>query len=371
MRLGETTINNQIERKNLTPIESSAITLTDEYRFCRYNDRVMIEVQEPYSHFELLSKEKFEEIAYPLLGGISRSRMNDVFEYLISTVQDLSDNDRFILFGNLADPTEHITVWDMDELEIRNDILPDDCVLRLQHTLNSHALMTSSKPLQFIMDLAGNDQGLYDDIMQSLAPIVMKTKPEGVIWWVGDNTDGITLLTDALRRIFSGLLSDISMNHLIGGRNISALNNKLGNVAGCGNSQIDDTEVYKNIGSHQSFNVRKFHSQNGLEIKGNVHHIFSANTAPTFKGKNKSIEKRTHVIPFHDQTHDRQYKLTDDILDQLIAEMCRYAIRIKQQGYRYNWSAATTAASYGYDAESIIEDTAPMSLSSSPLEFRW
>ena len=371
MRLGETTINNQIEREYLTPIESSAKTLTDQYRFCRYNDQVMIEKHEPYGHFVPMPKERFEEIAYTLLGGISRSRLNDVFEYLISTVPDLSHNNRFILFGNLADSKKHVTVWDTNGLKLRGDVLSEDCVFRSPCPVKSHTLTTNSKPLPFIMSLAGGDQGLYDDIMQSLAPIIMKRKPDGVIWWVGDNTDGKTLLMDALHRIFPGLLSDISIQRLIVGRNVLALNDKLGNIAECGNNQIEDAEVYKNIGSHQSFQVHKFHSQRSIEIRGNTHHIFIAKAAPIFKTKNLSIQRRTHVISFHEQAHSRPHKLTDNFFGQMVAEMCRYAVRLKQQGYCYNWSEATLAESDGYDAESSPKETALVSSNSSPLEFRW
>lgn len=372
MLKNEISTNNQIAREQPTQIEASAAALTDQYRIIRFNERVMIEKQEPYRHFVALHKDKFEEIAYPLLSGISRVRLNDVFAYIINAAPDLSHNGHLILFGNLDNPRAHLTAWDMNTLEIRSDILPDDCVLRSPHIIKRQMLLRNNRPLPLILSLAGGDEDVYGDIMQSLAPLVMSKKPYGVIWWIEGEENGKAMLMDALRRIFLGLLSSISMKGLIGGRNVLALKGKLGNIADCGDNQIENNEVYKNIGSHQNFRIHKFHSQRDIEIDGNVHHIFSASAAPAFKTKNHSTESRTHIIRFSKMLgKNRRYTLTDEFLSQLIAEMCRYAIRLKEQGYRYKWSTATKAASDSYDTESSEKETVPVGLSSSPPKIRW
>jgi hypothetical protein len=367
MRESEQAIYDQIDRQLGRPatavmtIDDAATTVLMRHRVIRFRDNAMIKVQKPYMHFASMDKEAFDQIAYPLIGGISRNRMSDTFAYLRGTAENFIDNDRYILFGA---GTNYPTVWDMEKLEMRTDVLPDDCVWRSPYTMKEPAFTHRDKPIPFILSLAGGNTGLYSDIMQSFAPLLMARKPDGVIWWTGDGTDDKLAIINALHKIFPNQLSAISVKQLIGGRsNTPLLNGVLGNIAE-DSGQITDTEIYKNIGTHQNFRVHKYHSQHGIEIRGNVHHIFSANNAPNFITKSLSAQWRTHVIPFSEQLgSEPPPTITDDFLGRLIGEMCRYAVRIKQQGYVYRWSGAGMEGGKPKPALGRPDTTLP--------EFRW
>jgi hypothetical protein len=206
------------------------------------------------------------------------------------------------------------------------------------------------------MSLAGNDSGLYDDIMQSLAPLVMDKKPDGVIWWVGDGANGKSTLMDAIYRIFPGQLASLTVKGLVDGRDAPMLNGVLANVVKeSSEGRVDDTERYKAIGTHEGFRVHKFHSQDDILIRGNLHHIFSANSVPIFNDKGWSARRRTFVVPFKqvfqsDPTFEER-TFTPEFFGELIMEMCRYARKLRDQGYRYKWSAQTLGAKEEYDTE--------------------
>lgn len=347
-------------------------TVAKMERIVRFRGRPMILDYTRFPHFVPLHKERFDKIAYPILGGVSRSRINDVYSYLANTAEDLSDNEHLIGFGYIDDDMELTddgrlkladnmlppTVWDMDALEMNTGLPIDYTVWRSPYSkvLPNKDAESNSLPIPFIMSLAGGDQGLYDDIMQSLAPIVMKRKPDGVIWWVGDGANGKSTLMDAIYRIFPGQLSSITVKRLVDGRDTPSLNGTLANVVKeSSEGRIDDTEIYKSIGTHENFRVHKFHSQDDIEVRGNVHHIFSANSIPTFNDKGYSARRRTFIIPFTQRFEsDPEFEektFTPELFGQIITEMCKYAIRLKRQGYRYKWSAKTLAAKLEYDKE--------------------
>lgn len=350
-----------------TIVQKNTQTVAEQYRVIRFRGRGMIMVYEPYPHFIPLHKENFDRIAYPLLGGVSRSRMNDCFSYLVNTAEDLTPYEDLILFGsteagedgkpkNLAEGAL-TTVWDMDELMI-SSAPPSSCVWR-----SPYAKVVPPKdengqriPIKWIMDLAGGDRDVYDDIMQSIAPLIMKRKPDGVVWWVGDGANGKSTLMDAIYRIFPGQLSSITVKRLTDGRDTPSLNGTLGNIVKeSSEGRIDDTEIYKSIGTHENFRVHKFHSQDDIEIRGNLHHIFSANTIPSFNDKGYSARRRTIVIKFTQRFESdplfEQKTFTPEMFGQLIMELAIYANQIKRQGYRYKWSAKTLAVQADYGAE--------------------
>lgn len=343
MRDDEQALYDQIERDLLdlpaanSAIEAAAMVVQLHYRIIRFRGTVMIKVPNPYPHFVPMSKEMFEWAAKPLLGYIPRRHLNAVYDYLISTADNLTTYGRYILFGAA---TNQQMIWDMEQLAVRTDVLPDDCVWRTPYTL-----APTAKPIPFIMDLAGGDVGLYSDIMQSLAPLVMAQKPVGVIWWIGDNVDGKNALVDALNKIFPDQLTSLTVKQLNGGRsNTPLLNGALGNVAVDRGGQITSTDIYKSIGTHEDFSMHRYHSQSGIVVRGNVHHIFSASQAPTFYTRNLSIDRRTHTLPISQSDKIQTHTLPDRLLGQLVAEMCRYALEVKRQGYSYKWSAVTLTA---------------------------
>lgn len=338
------------------------------YRIARFRGRPMVLVNEPFPHFRPLHREMFDKIAYPILGGVSRSRMSDVFAYLGNTAEDLTENDHLIAFGDPTIPEDgsappRIMVWNSAELEWEHEALYSLAVWRSPYSplladvaMDEVAGGKERRRLPFIMSLAGNDVGIYDDIMQSIAPLVMGRKPDGVIWWVGDGANGKSTLMDALWRIFPGQLSSITVKRLVDGRDTPSLNGTLANVVKeSSEGRVEDTEIYKAIGTHENFRVHRFHSQDDLEVRGNVHHIFSANSVPTFNDKGWSARRRTFIIPFNqrfesDPTFEEK-TFTPRFFGELVREVCYYAGRIKRQGYKYKWSAVTLAAKAEYDAD--------------------
>lgn len=350
-----------------TVVQKNTQTVAEQYRVIRFRGRGMIQVYEPYPHFVPLHKENFDRIAYPLLGGVSRSRMNDCFSYLVNTAEDLTANEHLILLGS-TEPGDDgkaknlaadglTTVWDMNDLTISPEP-PSRCVWRSPYAKVVPPKDDDGKrvPIKWIMDLAADDRDVYDDIMQSMAPIIMSRKPDGVVWWVGDGANGKSTLMDALYRLFPGQLSSITVKRLTDGRDTPSLNGTLANIVKeSSEGRIDDTEIYKSIGTHENFRVHKFHSQDDIEIRGNLHHIFSANTIPSFNDKGYSARRRTIVIKFTQRFESNplfeQTVFTPEMFGQLLMELAIYANQIKRQGYRYKWSAKTLAAQADYGAE--------------------
>ena len=349
-------------------IDEDATVIAANYRLIRFKGRLMIEVPEPYPHFIQLTKEHYDRIAYRLLAGAKRSHINDVFWHLTCMAPDLSDNEHLVLFGSLGGTRTRLTVWDMETLEVRHDIAPRDCVHR-----SPYPMSRNDEPVPFIMQLANYNQGLYDDIMQSLAPLVMAKKPDGVIWWLGDNANGKADLVEALHKIFPDQLAELSLKTLIGGRYTLGLRNKLGNVAAGGIEHIEKMEVYKTVASHETLHLHRYHSQTGIEVQGTAHHIFVADTAPTFNPTRwQSVSWRTHPIWFNQQlVTGRVRRLTNEALGQLIAELCRYAVQIRQRGYRYEWSEATQAAKATYYPVKRQPNEVRSRTSQTPIPFRW
>lgn len=361
MRDNEQAIYDQIERELLelpaanSAVDAAAMVVSLHYRIVRFRGTVMIKVPKPYPQYVPMDREMFEGAIRPLLGYMPRRSVNEVFAQVCNTANNLTAYEHCILLGA---GTNRQAVWDMERLEVRADVLPDDCVWR-----SPYALLSATKPIKFIMNLAGGDASLYSDIMQSLAPLVMAQKPVGVIWWIGDNVDGKHALFDALNKIFPDQLTSLTVKQLNGGRsNTPLLNGALGNMAIDSSGQITNTEIYKSIGTHEDFSMHQYHTQNGIIVRGNVHHIFAASHAPTFYTRNLSIDRRTHTVPFS-QVGNNQGTPPNSLSGQLLAEMCRYAQIIKQQGYSYKWSEAGRESEKPEPALSRSSSTLP--------EFHW
>lgn len=350
-----------------------AATIASQYQVNSFRGRPMLVVDEPFPHFVPLHKDRFDKLAYPHFGGLARSKMGDIFAYLSNVAEDLSENDHMILFGlDLPTATMHPeltdydaffasenkqSVWNMRDVMWDHSADKDATIWRSPYPrIKQPKEQKTRERLPFIMQLAGGDEGLYDDIMQSMAPVIMERKPDGVVWWVGDGANGKSTLMDALYRLFPGQFSSITVKRLTDGRDTPSLNGTLANIVReSSEGRIDDTEIYKSIGTHENFRVHKFHSQDDIEIRGNLHHIFSGNSIPAFNDKGFSARRRTFVIPFvqrfdSDPTFEEK-TFTAEFFGKLVDELTHYAYQIKKQGYRYKWSAATLAAKLEYDTE--------------------
>lgn len=340
----ERTIYDDIEQGLLeapvvgTAIDAGAMAMRLHYRIIQFRGVRMFKPRNLREHYIVMDRAAFERAVYPLIGGMSRNRLNDVFHYLYHTAEDLTANDHLIVFGA---GTKHPVVWDMEMLEVRTDISPDDCVWNTPYSIEEY-----DEPIPTIMELANGSKSLYSDIIQSLAPVIMAKKPVGVVWWAGGDMDNKNALIRVLREVFPSQISNLSVQQLTGGRsNTPLLNGALGNISE-DDGQVTDNELYKNLGSHQDFATHLYHSQRGIVIQGNVHHIFSVETAPKFSDRNLSTDLRTHILQFGERVDGEPLAAIDSsFYGQLIAEICKHAVRIKRRGYQYKWRAATRTAS--------------------------
>ncbi|MDB5184375.1 MAG: hypothetical protein JWN38_183 [Candidatus Saccharibacteria bacterium] len=350
-------------------VESNATVVLSKYQIVRFHGRAMIELSHPYPHFQPLTKGLLSEVAKPLLGWLKQRHLNHLHDYLISTAPDLSWSDQFVVFGDLNGSKANVSVWDMNALEFRHDISPRDCVWRSPYPVSRN---TAPRQIPLIMQLAGDNAAVYDDIMQSLAPLVMACKPEGVVWWVGGDTESKQLLMEAVHRILPNQLAKISAERLSGGRQTPLLNGNLGNVVESGTAAVADVSLYRNLAKHQTFGVHKYRSQDGMNIKGNIHHIFSSAYTPTFSTKTWSTQMRTVIIPFGQLTDGNKFpELTTDFHGRLVAEMCSYAVQIRDQGYRYSLSATAVATGRDIPEMSTSKFTTLSPLFSPTGEFIW
>lgn len=316
-------------------------------RIVRFKGTALIEID---GRWKDMSSDAFAEVCYKQFGdGLGKSHVGDLEHLFRTTAPDLSDRSHLIAFGD--------KVWDMIRLDWTDEYPSDDCVYRV-----SFNPAKGKDRIPFIMDLACNDEGVYDDIMQSVAPILMDKKPTGVIWYLGGGANGKSTLVHLLYKIFGDYLTELTVKQLEDERDTPQLNGKLANI--CKESSegfVEDTRTYKSIGTHESFAVHKFHSQDMVTVEGNIHHIFSANNIPTFGDKSYGARRRTLVVPFNnrfspDETFEER-TFTREFIERFIGEMLKYAIVLRKQQYEYRFSEATQVVKEKYDTDANTAQT--------------
>ena len=348
----------QKKKENLILANSQRIDEAGEVMI-KFREEKMYMVHDPeFPHFERLHDERFKEIAYRVLGAVKRGVVGDVMDFKLHSLNDYSHHDHLILFGlphraNKA-PGAITQVWNTRTLEFDESFDPNYCIWRSPYA--PLPLPYTGYKLPFIMELAGGDEGLYDDYMQSMAAIVMETKPDGVIWWIGEGANGKSTLMDAIWELFPAQLAKLKLKDLEENKDTLKLNGKLANIV-TENSEgrVEDTQVYKSIGTHEDFEAHKFFNQYGATIRGNMHHILSANNIPAFNDKGHSARRRTFIVPFLQQFESdptfKERTFTPEFFGYLITEILRYTHIIRARGYKYKWSAKTQAAKLEYDSE--------------------
>lgn len=322
--------------------------LRKKVRIARFKGACIIEEEGKWVD---MTSDRFAEVVYKTFGdGLHKSRVTDLEHLFRTTAPDMSEKAHLIAFGN--------KVWDMRELDWTQDVAAEDCVYRVPFD----AAKKNDKPIKFIMDLAMGDKGVYGDIMQSVAPLIMDKKPTGVIWYLGGGANGKSTLVHLLYKIFGPYLTEITVKQLEDERDTPQLNGKLGNV--CKESSegfVEDTRTYKSIGTHETFSVHKFHSQDMVTIEGNVHHIFSANNIPAFGDKSYGARRRTLVIPFQNRFDpDEMYEdrtFTKAFIESFISEMIFYARKLKEQDYEFVFSQTTREMKEKYDTDANTAQT--------------
>ncbi len=358
--------------KPLTAVAKRGKQIMGRYDFVKFKGRCMVLQYEPFPHYVALRKQYFDDIAYEIHDGLTRGQVSDAYAYVQARAACRDDYAHYISFG-LDVPTAILhpelndydiefsqknkqMIWDTKALDWVYGGDPDMAIWRSPYPRSKEQMKENAEPIEFIMQLAGNDPGVYDDIMQSIAPIIMDQKPDGVIWWIGDGANGKSTLMDALYRIFPGQFTSLTVKALEDGRDAIALNGALANIVKeSSEGRVDDTESYKALGTHESFRTHKFHSQETELVDANLHSIFSANSVPAFNDKGHSAKRRTFIIPFNQRfKSDPDFEkktFTAEFFSRLVSEMAKYAQRVKKQNYRYKWSVVTTGVKDEYDRE--------------------
>lgn len=301
-----------------------------------------------------LTSVAFSNIAYKYLGmGTSKNVISDLEHYFRSASPDRTHMSRFIRFDMTP------LAWDMRKGEFNTQGPLEDCVWYVPYSpvvSDNPEIVDEAGKIRFVMDLACGDVDLYDDIMQSLAPLLLERKPTGVIWFLGSGANGKSTLVNLLYKLFPNQLADLTVGQIEDERDTPTLNGKLGNI--CRESSegfVEDSRTYKCIGTHEPFSVHKFHSQDSITIDGNLHHIFSANSIPTFGDKSYGARRRTLVVPFDNRFRpDESFEsrtFTREFCQHFLAEMIRYADKLRDQNYRYQFHDKTTELKERYDID--------------------
>lgn len=294
-------------------------------------------------YYRPMSSDAFARIAYGKYPGILKQQISELEHKFRATAADQTDRAHLIAMGE--------RVWDTRKLDfVQQD--PATCVFatRFAPTGDREAA------LAYISDLAKGDVGVAWDILQGLAPLFMDKKPAGVIWFVGGGANGKSSLVNAMYKMFGQHFSSLTVGAIEDGRDAPRLNGVLGNV--CRESsegRVEDSERYKAIGTHEPFEVHKFHSQDMVQVTGDVHHIFNANNIPIFSDKTEGARRRTLIIPFNNHFKDdptfEDRVFTDQFLSGLLQLVLEATEIIAKNRYKYNFSETTEMAKADYDSE--------------------
>lgn len=308
------------------------------------------------SGWSQMTRLAFDRASYNTFGALRNSEMNEIYNMVVATAPEKSDLDRFLAFGDGR-------VWDKEECEFTQEISAEDCIF-----MSPFSPSSAHKGLaeRFLLDLANNDPDVQRDIAQSMAPMMLATKPDGVIWWQGGGSNGKSSLMDALEELFpNDQLAHMTLKQLEGESDAPQLNGKFANIVDeSSEGLIEDSRTYKSIGSHKSFHVHKFHSQDMVEIDGSLHHILSTNNMPVFSDKTDGARRRTLVIQFRNKFKDdpmfKKRTFTPEFFSGLMQLLVDEAIAMAERGYIYAWSDTTLNVKADYDkiantAESFAE----------------
>jgi phage/plasmid-associated DNA primase len=277
---------------------------------------------------------------------MTHNKILDILHYYESTAEDVTgEYGHKVWFADNA-------IWNMRTLSFETEAETDAIF---------DSPIKPSKPTQavhdYLLELANGDEAVKSDILQALAPLFMERKPVGVIWFVGDGANGKSGLVSALYRIMPRYLASVTLHALEDGRDAPRLNGMLGNVVReSSEGHVEDSERYKSVGSHEDFEVHRFHSQESVLVHGNVHTIFNANNIPTFTDKTKGVARRTYVVRFDNHFADNprfeEETFTPEFLGGLLTLILDMARQIRDNNYCYDWSTTTRRSKDDYEAES-------------------
>lgn len=311
-------------------------------RFFKFKQQLYLNNALGRVNLDEFSKICYQYLPFPKIQDIKE--LHHAFSMMAEDITEEAGNK--ILLGDYS-------VWEMDKLERRPT---EDDELVVYSTPVAPNIDYIDGPKQFLLDLAKGDEDLVEDYLQALAPLFMAKRPTGVIWFVGDGANGKSSLIDAVYRIIGPFLTSVTTSALEDGRDALKLNAILGNlVRESSEVRVNDTERYKALGTHEPFDVHKFHSQDGFTVDADFHTIFNANNIPTFADKTDGTRRRTIIVPFpnkfqvDEEFNDRTF--TPEFLSGLLWLILEKAKFLKGNHYRYAFSPATQSAKSEYDVE--------------------
>lgn len=293
--------------------------------------------------FRTMHGAEFARIVYKIFPGALKQQIMELEHKFRTDAEDKTDLSHLVAFGD--------KVWDMNTLDWSKKF-PRDCVFRSRINPSTDTKAAN----KYILELANGDKELALDILQGLAPLFMSKKPAGVIWFIGGGANGKSSLINAMYRIIGHHFCSLTVGAIEDGRDTPRLNGVLGNLCReSSESRIDDSERYKAIGTHEPFEVHKFHTQEMVTITGDIHHVFNANNIPIFTDKTQGARRRTLIIPFNavfkDNPTFEDNTFTDKFLGGLITLVLEATHIIRDNQYQYKFSETTEAAKAEYDSE--------------------
>lgn len=331
--------------------------ITNRYRIVRFRGAVLYRAE---AGWEPLSFDEFARICYTVHGAsIRQTQIKDLQHLFFTSSDDLTKYAHYIAMPDGR-------VWNMKTLKFTTKVAPEDCIYTtgIDPTEgNSHR--------KWLEEVTLGDKTLADDIIKAIAPVFMAKKPFGIFWFLGNGANGKSTTLKSLYAIFGSeapythnrWFSQLTVKQIEDERDAPMINGKLGNVCLESNDgHIKDTGGYKNLAEHSTFSVHRFNSQDGVQVDGNVHTIFNANNIPTFADKTQGVRRRTFTIPFkasfeQDSTFDEKLFESKEFLSDLLGEILRTTVKIKEAGYGYKFSEQTLKAKEDYDEEVNTAET--------------
>jgi putative DNA primase/helicase len=279
-------------------------------------------------------------------GGFTNNKKRDYADTIKDMGEDWSPYSRYIAFND--------QVWDAKELKFDED--QTEYVYSTNYKLQPKGSTGYMAAQRFFLQLADGDPDLALDYQQGLAPIFMTKRPRGVIWFIGDGQNGKSALLYIIQELaFEPYIEGMTTADMEDGRDMPQLIGKLANVVNeASEKRVDDSSIYKSIGTHEKFRVHKFHHQTGERVVPDFHTIFNANNIPTFADKSGAARSRTWTVPFPAHFKDdptfKDRTFTPEFVGGLLMLVLEATIIIRDNGNNYRWSQATLDRKNEYDA---------------------
>lgn len=324
--------------------------------FIRFNGSLLFRVTQEAPAFstkgyEVCTFPRFAEYAYSdgVFGsGIGGNQLRDIYHTLEARATDRSDLSRYIGFRDGQ-------VWDMRKL----CFAPNQ--LDFVYSSDVSPMPVTESVRQFLLDLGAGDEGVAGDIVQSIAPIFMERKPDGVIWFIGNGANGKSTVLKMVERIVQRHKTSVTPYQLEDERQVVSLNGALANICQeASEKRIEDSSNYKLLGTHDYFEVRRLGTHDKIGVHPLCHTIFNANNVSVFGDKTKGVTRRTLLVPFmasfkSDPTFEDKV-LAPEFLGGLLTLVLEATLPIRDHGYTYDWSAKTIEMKKNYDAEANSAD---------------